>query len=135
MIVSLYGPAALSDKLLAYLGDRLGRWDLRFAEEPEQVNDGWETFLYRFRLQPEAGIPEPFTRPLVLRLYSSIQGVPRLRHEFAAQQHMRGLGYPVANPLLLEERESPFGGPFMVMERAPGQTFLDYLLHRPWKII
>jgi aminoglycoside phosphotransferase (APT) family kinase protein len=135
MIVSLYGPTAVASKLLGYLGDRLGRSDLRFAEEPEQVNDGWETFLYRFRLQADGGIPEPFTRPLVLRLYSNSKGLPRLRHEFAAQQHMGRVGYPVANPLLLEEKESPLGGPFMIMERAPGQTFLDYMLRHPWRII
>jgi aminoglycoside phosphotransferase (APT) family kinase protein len=44
------------------------------------------------------------------------------------------LGYPVARPLLLEESCEPFGGPFLLMEWVPGQTLIDLLCDRPWRI-
>lgn len=135
MIVSYSGPTAVAANLLAYLRDRLGIPGLDFTQEPVAVTSGWETFLYTFRLNGAAGLPEHFRRSLVLRLYSSEQGVPRLRHEFLVQHHVRTLDYPVAQPLLMEESEYPLGGPFLIMQEAPGVPFLDYMLAHPWRII
>src|SRR5205823_6341734 len=61
-------------------------------------------------------------------------GLPRARHEFAVQRHLRGLGYPVPEPVLLEEDCTRFGGPFLLGERVAGLTYVEHLLRRPWRI-
>jgi ABC-type phosphate/phosphonate transport system substrate-binding protein len=48
---------------------------------------------------------------------------------------MYRLGYPVAQPLLIEENAEILGGPFMIMRQLPGRTLLEALWHEPWRII
>jgi aminoglycoside phosphotransferase (APT) family kinase protein len=135
MIASPTLPQSVAVHLLDYLQDRLAVADLRYVEKPSQVPDGWETYIYRFQLGNSRGLPTRFTRPLILRAYASPDGLPRLRHEYAAQEYMRRQGYPVARPLVLEEDSELFGGPFMIMEQLPGVTLLELMLRRPWRII
>jgi aminoglycoside phosphotransferase (APT) family kinase protein len=126
---------AVAASLLEYLYFKLGVSGLDYAEEPSQIVDGWETYIYRFRLRPARSLPAALTGPLILRVYSCIQGLPRLQHEFHAQQQMSRLGYSVARPILVEEDCDLFGGPFMIMESVPGRTLLDLLLNQPWRIV
>ncbi len=128
-----YAPAVTVD-LLEYLQYRLGVSDLSYAEKPAPITDGWQTYIYQFRLKSEDPLPAAFQAPLILRVYSSIHGLPRLQHEVAVQEHLRDLGYPVAEPLLVEEDDHLFGGPFMIMELLPGRNLLRELLHRFWRI-
>ncbi len=134
MITSPALQSSVAQNLLDYLQDHLGIPEVRFAEEPVQITLGWETYIYRFRLRPTAGLPPEYTDRLILRAYSSVHGLSRARHEFAAQEAMVRLGYPAPRPLLLEERCEPFGGPFLVMEWLPGQTLVELLCDRPWRI-
>jgi aminoglycoside phosphotransferase (APT) family kinase protein len=97
-----------------------------FAEPPALLPAGWEAYVYRFRLRGPA-LPAGFDRPLVLRLYAGPAGRPRARREFVAHSHARRHGYPVPEPLLLEEDGGPLGGPFLIMENVPGETLLDRL--------
>ena len=121
---------AVSEGLLEYLQLRFGIGDLKYREAPSPINEGWETFIYRFQLRGGHGLPGDLNRPLILRVYSSISGLPRLQHEAEVQCHLYGRGYPVARPLLVEESDSLFGGPFMIMELLPGRTLLDELFKR-----
>ena len=125
---------AVSESLLEYLQLRFGIGDLKYREAPSPINEGWETFIYRFQLRGGHGLPGDLNRPLILRVYSSISGLPRLQHEAEVQRHLYGRGYPVARPLLVEESDSLFGGPFMIMELLPGRTLLDELFKRFWRI-
>src|SRR5438876_9398368 len=125
---------AVSEGLLEYLQLRFGIGDLKYREAPSPINEGWETFIYRFQLRGGHGLPGDLNRPLILRVYSSISGLPRLQHEAEVQCHLYGRGYPVARPLLVEESDSLFGGPFMIMELLPGRTLLDELFRRFWRI-
>ncbi|HZU39285.1 MAG TPA: phosphotransferase, partial [Gemmataceae bacterium] len=117
------------------LRQRMGLRSLAFAAPPVQVPNGWETYIFRFQIASQPELPPALAQPLVLRLYSSPQGLPRLHHEFAAQERMAALDYPVARPLLLEASSDHFGGPFMLMEEVPGRTLVDLLLARPWCIV
>src|SRR5262245_24877170 len=127
MIANPTSAMAVSEFLEDYLRFRLGVPHLHFLQSPSSATEGWETYIYRFRLGLDEELPEEFRGPLVLRAYSSMSGLPRLRHEVTVQRYMYDLGYPVAQPLLVEEGETPFGGPFMIMEMLPGRTLLDEL--------
>jgi len=120
--------------LLPYLRERLGVCDLDYAGAPVAFADGWETYTYHFRLQAPA-LPPALTRPLTLRIYASPNGAGRAEHEFAAQRRLAALGYPVPEPLLLEQTSDLFGGPFFLMEKVPGRMALDMLVWRPWRIV
>lgn len=110
-----------------YLAPRLGAGDLAFAEGPEEIPHGWETYIYSFRLRASGPLPRPFDRRLVLRVYAGPRGVPRARHEFACERALFLTGEAVPEPLLVEEDCTLLGGPFLLMEWLPGETLLDYL--------
>jgi aminoglycoside phosphotransferase (APT) family kinase protein len=79
-------------------------------------------------------MPWEYRGPLTLHIYASAQGLPRAQAEFSVQGHLRRLGYPVPEPLLLEEGCGLFGGPFLLMEHVPGRTLFQALLRHPWKL-
>jgi aminoglycoside phosphotransferase (APT) family kinase protein len=118
-----------------YFRHRLGMSEAGYIAEPAEYPDGWETYTYHFQLQSFDPVPEYFLHPLIVRIYASSQGLPRARHEFAVQRHLHQLNYPVAEPYILEESGDYFGGPFLIMAQAPGQTLFRTLLQQPWKIV
>jgi aminoglycoside phosphotransferase (APT) family kinase protein len=134
MIAHTNDPSIVADSLLHYLQDRLGTSGLRYQLKPELIPDGWEVYNYRLQLEGRS-VPAQYRRPLILHLYHSEQGLPLLHHEYEAQQHMRKLTFPVARPVLAEEDPSVLGGPFMLMERLPGETLMESMLRKPWEII
>ena len=135
MIASLTRPVAVSEALREYLQFHLDVGRLEYAVAPTPSSEGWETYIYRFQLRGDKDLPEDFKRPVILRVYANINGLPRLQHETAVQHHMHQRGYPVAKPLLVEETDSLLGGPFMIMELLPGRTLLDELFRRFWRIV
>src|SRR5579885_1817012 len=90
-------PGAVAHALLAYLRLHLDAQELAYAEAPEEIVHGWETYIYRFRLRG-GRLPAALDRPLILRIYASPQGVPRARREFAVQAHMHRAGHAVPEP-------------------------------------
>jgi aminoglycoside phosphotransferase (APT) family kinase protein len=134
MIASPTTSLTVAATLRDYLQDRLGVGDLRYAETPAPINDGWQTYIYRFRLKSDEALPVEFQGPLILRVYSSIHGLPRLQNEVTFQNFLREVGYPVAKPVLVEEDDHLFGGPFMIMEMLPGRNLLREMLRRFWRI-
>jgi aminoglycoside phosphotransferase (APT) family kinase protein len=125
----------VSAALLAYLQQRLQAADLCYRQALSAIPDGWETNTYCFQVASRQVLPIRFTGPLILRAYTSRQGLRQLRHEFAVQRHLGRHDYPVAAPLLEEEDSRILGGPFMLMECVPGQTLLEFLLHHPVRIL
>jgi aminoglycoside phosphotransferase (APT) family kinase protein len=124
---------AVAGALLAYLKKRFASDDIHYLAYPAYNPNGWETHTFTFQLAPARSELFPgYDRPLVLRVYSSPQGVPRAAHEFAVQRYLHGHDYPVPQPFLLEETCEVFGGPFLLMEKISGQTFYDNLLYFTW---
>jgi aminoglycoside phosphotransferase (APT) family kinase protein len=107
---------------------------LRYRAAPAPLTGGWETYTYALELEPHPGLPELLRGPLVLRVYATARGVPRARHEFAAQSFVFARGFPVPRPLLLVDDDEPFGGPFLLMQRLPGRPLLETLGSRPWRL-
>ncbi len=135
MIAKYFPEPVAGAEFLRYLEDRLGIGPLWYVDEPEAILDGWETYTYRFRIGSRAALPRKWRRPLILRIYASAHGLSHLRHEYAVQTHMNGLGYPIAEPLLWEKPSMLYDGPFFVMRCLPGRTLLDLMLNQPWRII
>ncbi len=116
--------------LLDYFRRRLGVCDLTYREPPASIPHGWETHVFRFRLGSRRRLPPEYERCLIVRGYCSANALSRLRHELDLQTYLGQQGYPVAGPVVLEEEEQIFGGPFMVMRCVTGQTLFDVLLHQ-----
>lgn len=130
-------PESASDvatALRGYLQERLGAaTKIDFTEPPSPMVDGWETYIYAFRLQG-SGLPPHWREPLVLRIHAAAHGVARARTEFAVADHLCKLGYPVAAPILKEESAQLFGGPFLIMENVRGTPLLRAMFRKPWKL-
>jgi aminoglycoside phosphotransferase (APT) family kinase protein len=120
--------------LLQYLRRKCQNPYLQYSESPHSVDNGWETHTYLFTLEANAFLPRGLKKPLVLRIYASPEGAPRASHETAVQNYLKGLGYPVPRILLLEEDCSLFGAPFLIIERALGETIVQYLTFHPLRI-
>lgn len=123
-------PTWVAERLLAYL-DLPG---LRYREPPQLLPDGWDAFTYALQLQEHKNLPRRLRGPLILRIYSSQQGLPRARREVLFQRRLRRLGFPVPRVLHLETASDWFGGPFLLRTRVPGQSLFTALLYRPWRI-
>jgi aminoglycoside phosphotransferase (APT) family kinase protein len=97
------------------------------AKQGLQVKDlisitaGWESEMYAF--DAEYGPAEDRRREaLVLRLYLGDHAPAKAAHEFHSMRQLHQAGYPVPYVHLLERTNSPFGKPFVVMERIAGQV-------------
>ncbi len=84
------------------------------------MSAGWESDVYAFDLEhgPSA---ERRIEPLVLRIYPGAVARQKAEREFHGMAQLMRAGYPVPAVHLLECDASPFGQPFMVMERVDGR--------------
>jgi aminoglycoside phosphotransferase (APT) family kinase protein len=124
MAIELTQSTQVGPALLAYLAQRLDVSDLSFAEEPEQVTHGWETYIYTFRLAG-AGLEPGWARPLILRIYPGEDQAQKAEGEAAIQRFAAERGYPAPLPLAVEATNDALGRPFMIMERVPGIPMRD----------
>lgn len=107
--------AALQAFLETALPDRSGTEVTGFHE----ISSGWESDVYAFDLRSDAQQgSEP--EALVLRVYPGVDALEKSEREFKALRRLHRTGYPVPEVLLLVQAPSPFGRPFLIMERAPG---------------
>ena len=123
------------DEVAAALQRFLGIADLSYLERPQSICWGWETYSYRLQFAATPDLSAPLAGPLILRIYTSPNGVPRARHEFAVQRRLRQRGFPVPKPLLIHTDCDLFGGPFLLMERIPGETLFHAALAHPWELL
>lgn len=83
------------------------------------ISIGWESDVYAFDLEhgPEG---ERRRHPLVLRIYSGDVAKAKSAREFHGMSLLGRAGYPVPAVHLLEQEASPFGQPFVIMDRVDG---------------
>jgi len=105
-------------KFLAYLIDRTGSSDLRFASPPKQLHGGFETLSYQFQLVGASG---DLAGPQVLRLYPAFYGAGNAEWASTVQNALADIGYPAARARLLCTDLSVLGGAFFVMDYIPGR--------------
>jgi aminoglycoside phosphotransferase (APT) family kinase protein len=131
--VTMRTTAGIARGLRRYLSERFGLQDARFLQRPRPVSNGWETHIFHFQLHGHQ--QEDYGKPLTLRLFPYESNAARVQHEFAILQHMNRNGFPVPVPLCVETSSAVLGGPFLIMEQVPGQTFFDAMLYQPWNML
>jgi aminoglycoside phosphotransferase (APT) family kinase protein len=89
------------------------------VSEVSLLGSGFGADAYAFSLKAEG---EPEAQDLVLRLCAGEGVGEKAAQEFAAMGRLRDAGYLVPRVLALERDRSPFGRPFMVMERIHGTS-------------
>lgn len=80
------------------------------------LGSGFETDVVAFSLRS----PSPEPRDLILRLYAGSGAPEKAAREFGVMQRLYHAGYPVPRVTVLAHEQSPFGRPFVVMERIEG---------------
>lgn len=110
-----------ADRLLAHLRRMGGMHSVEFAQPPSPITGGFETLIFAFEL---ARAPAPFDRPLILRQFREADAGPRVRFEAAVHGALAQQGYPVPGVLDWSGDSHVIGGPFLILERAPGANLL-----------
>jgi aminoglycoside phosphotransferase (APT) family kinase protein len=105
--------------LLDYLRSLTACRVLAYAEAPARMSGGYDATIFSFSLQ---GAPDPFSGPLVLRLFQATVDAQRAPREAAVQNALAELGYPAPRVFIVEARIEPLSGPFLIMERMPGRA-------------
>ncbi len=96
----------------------------------ERLSGGWESDVYAFTA--EWGPPGLRQREdLVLRIYPGADAYEKSANEFRNLSLLRRASYPVPRVDCLERDHSPFGQPFIIMERIHGRPMWDAMFHAP----
>lgn len=92
----------------------------------EEISGGWETNIFSLRIHSQAS--GTFTSDdLILRFFPGRSGAAQAQKEFHLMQRLRELVLPVPKVELLVSENSPFGMPFIVMEKILGHTLASEL--------
>lgn len=86
-----------------------------------EISSGWESDVYALDLVSGRAAARS-RESWVLRVYPGNDAVEKSRREFRALQQLHAAGYPVPAVLHLVQDASPFGKPFVIMERVPGRV-------------
>jgi len=105
------------------------RQDIQVTE-PERIADGWETEIFSFDI--DYTLPaESIHESIIMRMYPSDDAHGKSAKEFAAMTQLHAVGYPVPQVYHLEQENSPWGKPFMLMERIEGSILWSPLVNSP----
>ena len=101
------------------------------TSDPVRISEGWETEIYSFDIAYKlSGSPQsesPILRTLILRIFPGQGSGRQAVKEFVAMKRLYQAGYPV--PLVLQHggEDSPFGKPFILMERIAGRNLWSFM--------
>ncbi len=122
--------AEMTSTLEDYLRGACPRWPDPHVLHLASINAGWESDVYAFELEFGPATAREAT-PLVLRVYPGADAWWKSAHEYRGMTLLQQADYPVPAVYLLERDASPFGKPFMVMERVSGESLWPLLFHGP----
>jgi aminoglycoside phosphotransferase (APT) family kinase protein len=108
----------MRERLQAYAVQALpDRTDVRVGPLTA-IGEGWESEIHAFDLEHgQAGQRQ--RERLILRLYPAGR-TQSSANEFYGMQRLHQAGYPVPQVKVLAQEDSPFGRPFVLMERIDG---------------
>ena len=106
------------------------------ARQGVQVSDlasisaGWESDMYSFAAE-HGPAGKRRREELILRIYPGDDAHDKSAREFHGMSQLHKAGYPVPQVLILERGNSPFGKPFVIMEKIEGQVLWPILSRSP----
>jgi aminoglycoside phosphotransferase (APT) family kinase protein len=100
------------------------------VSKPARISEGWETEIYSFDLEYD-GNGERKREGMILRIYPGRDAVEKSRHEFKGMRELHQAGYPVPQVHLQEDENTPFGNPFIIMQRIEGRMLWEPLFNSP----
>lgn len=111
--------AEVAKRLLDYLARGFGCPDAVYIAGPARIQGGFDTAIFGFTLD---SAPAALTGPLILRLFRPGTDPGRVKLETVVQNTLVEMGFPAPRVMVTESDSDVLGGPFMVMERLPGQN-------------
>jgi aminoglycoside phosphotransferase (APT) family kinase protein len=120
----------ISRLLQGHLRRAVPGWQRVQVEDLTDLGAGWESELYSFTVE-HGPAGNGLREGLVLRVYPGDDADAKSAHEFRSMSQLRQAGYPVPRVILLERENSPFGSPFVIMERIQGQMLGSLLFGAP----
>jgi len=111
----------IAGKLIVYLRDELNDSTIEYDSPLTQLQGGFETATYRFRLK---GVQKELNKRLVLRLYPEFYGPENAVWESSVQNVLANEGYPVARAYFICTDKSILGGAFFIMDFLPGKPMM-----------
>ena len=106
------------------------------ARQGVQVSDltsisaGWESDMYSFTVE-HGPAGEHRREELILRIYPGDDAHDKSAREFHGMSQLHKAGYSVPQVLVLEREDSPFGKPFVIMEKIEGRVLWPILSSSP----
>ena len=98
-------PDQVRHALTRLLAER-GMADVHFVEKPRRLVGGFDTTLYRFRVEGEE-LTEEWRKPLVARIYTSYDREEQPGREAAIQCFAADRGFPALKAVLAETSDNP----------------------------
>ncbi len=91
-----------------------------------EINIGWETKKYSLSVicREKSEIKE---KRLLFRVFSGGHGVFRAENEYKIMKVLYELGYPVPQVLGVENKNSPFNEPFIIMPFIDGESMMSLI--------
>jgi aminoglycoside phosphotransferase (APT) family kinase protein len=110
----------IRNKLASYLSDTYPGESKIEIKDLASHSQGWESIIYSFDLVPGHFSSSPLDE-MILRIYPGEDAREKSIREFEGLQRLLATGYPVPRVYILERDNSPFGKPFLLMERIGGE--------------
>lgn len=102
-----------------------------------RISDGWENEVYSFIIeygyeQAEGRNRKPKKREdLILRIYPGDDALQKSAREFNVMKRLYESGFPVPKVLRLGLNNTPFGKPFVIMEKIYGRSMWTVIDEAP----
>ena len=117
---------AIKQDLQRYFQSRFPEWEAVVIGDVENISAGWESELFAFTLA-QGTAANRTKKEWVARIYSGEGTAVKAANEFNAISRMFAAGFPVPELFLLEIEDSPWGRPFLIMERIHGHHMWSHL--------
>jgi aminoglycoside phosphotransferase (APT) family kinase protein len=114
--------STLADKLLRYIGTKLGYEDLYYVIKPEPAAYDTPETLFRFRI---GGVGKELAHTLTLRFYNKNDVSISSHFDRLVQNHLEDQGFPAPRVRFAEADPTILGLPFIVEDEISGFPLLD----------
>lgn len=118
----------MKEQVQTYLENTFPDWQDVHASEPERIAIGWETEIFSFDIDYNLS-DQSAHENIIMRMYPSDDAMSKSRKEFSAMKQLGTASYPVPEVHHLELDNSPWGKPFILMERIEGSMMWPKLVH------